>query len=236
MKKPLIFISIILLICFISCQSGRKTNPSTMVTDTSTTLKPIDKSILRKVTSNYKIYAIGHDDVFKPTFTDTTCVIGKNKYAAARSGYILFNTDTVRLESQRYLGKTFITENEKNIYIFYTSQNYDGGGSRAICIDKETLKIRWSQSIGSFNLSEPIIDADVVYLASLDHLSKLSLKTGKFYWKLEGFYDTYKFNYVAKTIFKGNLNAYVYPQKFPSTGYDTLYVHDATGKITNPNK
>ena len=242
MKKLLKFISIILFTCFVSCKDGNKTKEiQVVVTETKAekklvdSLKPIENNVPRKLKSKYKIYSIGHADMFEKTETDTTCVIGKNKYTAVKKGYILFNKDTIHLESEMYLEKTFITENKENIYIFYTFEEFDSGGSRALCVDKKTLKINWDHSIGGFNLSKPLVKNDAVYIASLDHLSKLSLKTGEFYWRLDSLYQKYKINYVEKTIFKDKLNLYIYKEQHPSKELDTLYVNDLTGKVTNPN-
>lgn len=226
---------------FISCENGKKTKEINIVTETKTDKKLVDSltpnvmNIPREIKSKYKIYSIGHADMFEKTETDTTCIIGNNKYTAVKKGYILFNRDTIKLESEMYLEKTFITENEEYIYVFYTFEDFDSGGSRALCIDKKTITINWDHSIGGFNLSKPIMDNDIVYFASLNHLSKLSLKTGKFYWRLDNLYQKYKINYVEKTIFKDNLNLYIYKEQHPSKEFDTLFVNDLTGKITNLN-
>ena len=173
--------------------------------------------------------------MFEKTKTDTTCVIGKNKYTAVKSGFILFNKDTIHLESEMSIEKTFITEDEKNVYIFYTYEEFDSGGSKAVCFDKKTLETKWSHLIGGFNLSKPMINKDIVYIASLSHLSKLSLKSGKFYWRIDNLYEKHKINYIEKIIFKDSLNLYTFEKQFPSKELDTLFVNDLTGKITNPN-
>ena len=239
MKKLLKYISILLFASFLSCENGNKSKEIQVAmmeikakNKLLDSLKPIEKNALRELKSKYKIYSIGHTDIFKKIKTDTTCVIGKNNYTAVKKGYILFNKDTIRLESEIYLEKTFVTENDKNIYIFYTFEEYDSGSSRALCVDKKTLKINWNHSIGGFNLSKPIMDNDVVYIASLDHLSKLSLKTGKFYWRLDNLYQKYKINYVEKMIFKEKSILYLYKKQHPSKELDTLCVNDLSGKIT----
>ncbi len=247
MRNQLKFILIIFsFLIFFSCKNEKETKNNSISLDKkqidsisassiNTKLRPNKNNFHRELKSEYKIYSIGHTDLFEVTKTDTTCVIGNNKYTAVKEGYILFNKDTIHLETKMYLEKAFITEDKKNIYIIYTFQEFDSGGSRVLCIDKGSLKINWDHSIGGFNLSKPIADKDIIYISSLDHLSKLSLKSGEFYWRLDSLYDKYKINYVEKTIFQDSLNLYIYKERHPSKEFDTLFVNDITGKITNPD-
>jgi hypothetical protein len=230
MKKKINYLTILLFVFVFSCK--RVNNESWI----ESKQKSIDSIKFRDLEAKYKIYSIGHADMhaeFKNT--DTTVVIGKNIYSALQEGYLLFNNDTILLEEEMYLEDTYITEDEENIFIFYEFQDFDSGGSRALGIDKKTLKINWEQFTGGFNLAKPITYGDIVYLSSHSQISKLSLKTGKFLWKLDNLYKQYGMNYVEKILFKDSLNLYIYREKFPSKGYDTLYVNDKTGKLTNPN-
>ena len=230
MKKKINYLTILLFVFVFSCK--RVNNESWI----ESKQKSIDSIKFRDLEAKYKIYSIGHADMhaeFKNT--DTTVVIGKNIYSAVQEGYLLFNNDTILLEEEMYLEDTYITEDEENIFIFYEFQDFDSGGSRALGIDKKTLKINWEQFTCGFNLAKPITNGDTVYLSSHSQISKLSLKTGKFLWKLDNLYRKYGMNYVEKVLFKDSLNLYIYAEKFPSKGFDTLYVNDNTGKITNPN-
>jgi hypothetical protein len=230
MKKKIIYLTILLLVFVFSC--NRINNEKRI----ESKQKSIDSIKFRDLEAKYKIYSIGHADMhaeFKNT--DTSVVIGKNKYTAVQEGYLLYNNDTILLEEEMYLEDTYITEDEENIFIFYEYQDFDSGGSRALCVNKKNLKVKWQQYIGGFNLSKPITNGDTIYLSANYQISKLSLKTGEPIWKIDNVYRKYGINYVEKTLFTDSLNLYIYAEKYPSKGFDTLYVIDKTGKITNPN-
>lgn len=230
MKKKTVYLTTLLFAFVFSCN---RTNNEKQIESKQ---KVINSVKFRDLKTKYKIYSIGHADMhagFKNT--DTTIVIGKNKYSAIQEGYILFNTDTIFLEREMYLKDTYLAEDNESIFIFYEHQDFDSGGSRALCVNKKTLKVKWEKHTGGINLSKPITNGDTIYLSSNNEISKLSLRTGEYIWKIGNVYREYGINYVEKILFTDSLNLYIYAEKFPSKSFDTLYVNDKTGKITNPN-
>ena len=243
MKSKLNFLLLITtIIISFSCKNEKevilKESIDTLKTDVSKDkLQTIIKSNFttthtpRKLSSDYTIHSIGHKDVLDDTEKDTTYTIGDNRYMIAKKGYLLFNNHKIELENEMRIEKAFLTEDKNNIFLFYTYADYDSAGSRALSIDKESLEIKWNQHIGAFNLSKPVIDHDVVYISSFGHFSKLSLKTGEFYWRLDDLYEKYKMNNLIQLITYDSINLYIYPERHPSKSYDSLFVNDVTGKI-----
>lgn len=243
MKSKLNFLLLITtIIISFSCKNEKevilKESIDTLKTDVSKDkLQTIIKSNFttthtpRTLSSDYTIHSIGHNDVLDDTEKDTTYTIGDNRYMIAKKGYLLFNNHKIELENEMRIEKAFLTEDKNNIFLFYTYADYDSAGSRALSIDKESLEIKWNQHIGAFNLSKPVIDHDVVYISSFGHFSKLSLKTGEFYWRLDDLYEKYKMNNLIQLITYDSINLYIYPERHPSKSYDSLFVNDVTGKI-----
>jgi len=105
----------------------------------------------------------------------------------------------------------------------------DNGRGRAFCLDRDHFHVKWFAEIRAFNVGEPLLENNHLYLTSLDWVGKLDVLTGKYDWQIGGLYSRPSECYTAfeKPFIKGEKVSF--PDFFSSSR--TLIVDDKTGKI-----
>lgn len=105
----------------------------------------------------------------------------------------------------------------------------DNGCGRAFRLDRNSLHVKWHAEIRAFNVGEPLLENNHLYLTSLDWVGKLDVLTGKYDWQIGGLYSRPSECYTAfeKPFIKSG--KVYFPDFFSSSR--TLIVDDKTGKI-----
>lgn len=77
--------------------------------------------------------------------------------------------------------------------ISYQYSNGEEAGSQIQVINSKDMKLIWRKEIPGFNLAQPLIKGDAIYVALVDYVAKLDLKSGKVLWKKEGIHSSHEF-------------------------------------------
>lgn len=77
--------------------------------------------------------------------------------------------------------------------ISYQYSNGEEAGSQIQVINSKEMKVEWKKEIPGFSLAKPLIDDGAIYVALVDYVGKLDLKTGRVLWKKEGVHSSHEF-------------------------------------------
>lgn len=100
-------------------------------------------------------------------------------------------------ESQDMLSHlSFLDRGEGVILLFeITNDSLDAGWGEIVEFNQSSLKIYWRKNI-PFNVGEPLVEDNYVYLTGIGYIAKLALDSGKVIWQHDNLYDpkSYHFN------------------------------------------
>ncbi len=82
----------------------------------------------------------------------------------------------------------FQEETPRYFLYIYQYNNFDSGDSQLLIIDKENLTLVKRQSIHSFNISQPLVHNDVVFVAAAGYAAELELSTGDVQWEFKNLF------------------------------------------------
>ena len=94
-------------------------------------------------------------------------------------------------------------EFNNDLVIVYETTNFDYSTSYTSRMDIQDKSTVWLTPIRTFNLGEPMIHSQHLYVTAIGLVAKLDLKTGEYIWKHSGLYNkqTRDFNDFDKPIF-----------------------------------
>lgn len=110
----------------------------------------------------------------------------------------------------------------------------DNGCGRAFRLDRNRLNLKWYAEIRGFNVGEPLLQNNHLYLTSIDWVGKLDVLRGKYNWQIDhlynyppGWYNAFEKPFIkeGKVYFAEIVDG---PRKREP---QTLIVDDKTGKI-----
>jgi hypothetical protein len=119
------------------------------------------------------------------------------------------------------------------IVVCQLSDNECGFG-QAFRLDRDRLRVKWIAEIRGFNVGEPLLQNNYLYLTSISWVGKLDVLTGKYNWQIDnlftrpsGWYNAFKKPFIkdGKVFFPEGIG--VSRKRQPMT----LIVDDKTGKI-----
>ena len=97
---------------------------------------------------------------------------------------------TFHLNTDWIVEKVFFYSFKNNLIVFFSDTDHDAGASIIECFEKPDYKSKWTNPIGGFNLSDPIINNNFCYISSIGFVAKINLDNGEFVWKHDDLYDT----------------------------------------------
>jgi hypothetical protein len=141
-------------------------------------------------------------------------------------------TDTVRLTTDMFVEKAFYYKNDSSLFLFCEESDNDCGSSEVFNINLQEKRLKWKAQIYAFNLGQPIIRGDFVYLTTLGFVGKLDLKSGKYAYKYSELYDNqkYAFNNFDTIIFKDTMT-YFLSKRSLSEIFDSIIVNEKENKM-----
>lgn len=80
------------------------------------------------------------------------------------------------------LSSHFSVENNRYLVFAYQYDVSDSGGSQFLIIDKQTLNLVHREVVGSFNIGEPLIYNDVVFISAAGYTAEFEIASGKKNW------------------------------------------------------
>jgi len=145
--------------------------------------------------------------------------------------------DTIQLKTNLIVEEAFLYEESNHFYLFYTDTDYEGSTSWIEKISKEPLNIIYSEQIQGFNLGQPIINKNFVYVTTIGFIGKIDLNTGKYDWKHYNLYDRekYSFNSFDTIMLKENTTEFL-SKNYKSKKLDKIIIDNLTGKIKQIEK
>ncbi len=133
------------------------------------------------------------------------------------------------IESAKY----FVVD--KSIVFAFGITGADAGSSIVALYDTEGMNLKWQTEIRSFNISEPLIANNAIYIGAFGTIAKIDIRNGVQVWIHKKLYeqDISAFNSFEKPIITGScvkfIEAKTAAAKYP--GVREVIVDDLTGKI-----
>lgn len=141
--------------------------------------------------------------------------------------------DSVRLSDNVYVAKAYFYTIENDLLLFCEMSDGDEGYCDLFRINLSNGLMKWNVYMDGFNLGQPVIRANSVYITAIGAVAKLDFETGKFMYEESNLYDskTTSFNSFDKVLFKGNTTYFV--SKRPLNNIvDTVIIDENTNKMT----
>lgn len=71
------------------------------------------------------------------------------------------------------------------LLLWYEESDVDSAGGRMVCLDANTLRLRWEVEIPAFNIGQPLVERDVVYVTGYGTAARIDLSRGSVTWIVE---------------------------------------------------
>lgn len=141
--------------------------------------------------------------------------------------------DTIRLTTDMFVEKAYFIKIDSSLMLFCEESDSDYGTSEMFNLNLQEKKIKWKANIKDFNLGQPIVRGDFVYLTTLGSVAKFDLKRRKYVYKYSNLYDNQdeSFNNFNTIVFKNNLT-YFLSQKHTAANFDSVIVDEKENKMT----
>lgn len=128
--------------------------------------------------------------------------------------------------------KVYLGSTKDHLIVTYQMHNGEEGTSKVAAFTKKGLAQIWSLPLRGFNLSRPMREQDMMYVATIGMAAKVDLKAGKFLWKHDGLYESHKLNAADSITRKGeNIEFRGENHTHAGTEFVVVSVNDKTGKI-----
>ncbi len=123
---------------------------------------------------------------------------------------------------------------EDDLIIVLVSSNGDFAGSKIARIDGITFIPEWATDFAGFNIGEPIIRNNSLYVTSIGAIGKINVDTGEFLWEYTDLYerDSQDFNSFKAPVFSDTKIIFQGDNIF-STCPKRIEVNDSDGSILN---
>ena len=147
----------------------------------------------------------------------------------------LFKTninDTIKLETDLIVNRAYLYDTDEHFYVFFTDTDHDGATSWIQKISKNPLKSEYVEQIQGFNLGQPIIDGESVYVSAIGFIGKIDLRTGSYDWKQHNLYDNEKYSFNSfDTVLINKTQIEFVSENYRSKKVDKVVVDNQTGEI-----
>lgn len=118
-----------------------------------------------------------------------------------------------------------------DVVLVYEATDSESGSGGVARIDPDG-SLEWDATIPTFNIGEPAIRNDHLYLTGFGLIAKVELSTGRIAWLHDGLYDANRaFNGFDRTTFEGEYVLFHESRPVEPRAPKTLRVHDRTGRI-----
>jgi len=143
--------------------------------------------------------------------------------------------DTIRLTTDMFVVKAFFFKNDSSLFLFCEESDTECGTSEMFNINLQEKKIKWKADLKNFNLGQPIVRGDFVYLTTIGSVAKFDLKRCKYIYKYSDLYDYDRsenaFNGFDTIVFKDNI-AYFLSKRNSADNIDSVIVDEKENKMT----
>lgn len=230
MKKLLYILTIILF----GCNNNRKVEHNS---DISTQTNERDRTIQEAKLSTSKTIITAKKFEYKNPdrpIEDTLILKTDNKeFLITPHGLFKTNTnDTIHLETDLIVDRTYLYENDKNFFVFFTDTDYEGATSWIQKITKMPLKSEYAEQIQGFNLGQPIIDSQFAYVTAIGFVGKIELITGQYAWKHFNLYDYEKYSFNSfDTVLVNQSEIEFISENYRSKKIEKVIIDNQTGEI-----
>jgi len=135
-------------------------------------------------------------------------------------------------EKSFLIDKLWYTRFGEDLIIVYSITNFDVGKSYMARINMPKKSPTWNTAVGAFNLGEPVIRGQYIYVTAIGLVAKLDSGTGKYVWRHDGLYDrqTQDFNDFQKPVLDGERVVFQGNNHFSDIA-KRIEVKDSTGEI-----
>ncbi len=143
----------------------------------------------------------------------------------------------VSLPSQFYIESAKYEIDGNSVVFIFGITNAEAGSSILVYYDRNKNNISWQIEIGAFNVSEPLVGIDAIYIGAIGTIVKVDRNTGSILWRHKGLYerDTQAFNAFDRPTREGNFIKFV-ERKVSTAKYSgirEIIVDDISGEILN---
>jgi hypothetical protein len=192
MKKV---ITVILSLTLLACGQNNNTVQDQTVIKSDITVKssPLPASMVNYFKSSTPAFRDVQEVSLNTNLDPYELIINlKNEYVLIYDGTEISKNLLIQ---DMYIEREFATIRNDKLYIYYQASDGLDGTSYLACIDLKSNSINWQTKIGGFNIGEPLIIDDYVYLTSIGTIGKFSLDSGEPSWLHNDLYEKYKSNY-----------------------------------------
>jgi hypothetical protein len=226
--------NLLLIFIFLAFSCTHKSKQNALTENSNSTKSKINEFKLRIEAA--KSFEFKNPD--RPVEDTLILKTRKGIFEISPSGLFRNNrNDTIQLKTKLIVEEAFLYEDSNHFYLFYTDTDYEGSTSWIEKISKEPLDIIYSEQIQGFNLGQPIINKNFVYVTTIGFIGKIDLNTGKYDWKHYNLYDREKcsFNSFDTIMLKENTTEFL-SENYKSKKLDKIIIDNLTGKIKQIEK
>jgi len=221
--KQLIFLSISLTLY--SCSA-----PTSTISDSSSNLKADTHEII------FPPHAINKNPNTPISEIDTLlCSIDEYNFLITPTGLLKWGNnlvDSFQLKTEVWVVKAYLHLENNILFIFYEETDEESGTSRVEKISLDKKENVWVNNIWGFNLGQPYIKDNFVYVTSFGTVGKINLADGQYAFQFKELYDHKKnsFNSFDTVIFKDSLTLFI-SNNFYSKMTDSIIVNEKTSEM-----
>jgi outer membrane protein assembly factor BamB len=147
--------------------------------------------------------------------------------------FLITKNDTTSFElgTPDYVDGAFVHRTSSTIYIFYGETDMLSGTSYLEAYNTNNFERLYRAQILGFNLGQPVIRDQSVYVSSIGFVGKIDLTTGEYVWKFDELYDhmTYDFNNFDAAVLIGQQVRFSSPNRIKNRTR-TIVINDQTGE------
>jgi len=162
-------------------------------------------------------------------------------HISPKGGFKIVSSTGVIAEQKITLPEHFFIESVshepigENFLIILGITDADAGSSVLALFNKKEMEIKWQTEIGAFNISEPLIGKDAIYVGAIGTVAKIDRDTGAIIWRHQWLYesDTGAFNSFIRPVKDGQVVRFI-EEKQPRAKYSKpreIVVEDISGDI-----
>lgn len=129
--------------------------------------------------------------------------------------------------------RVFWAKQGSDLIVLYEVNDGGNGAGTIVRLSGLTLKPKWEANIPSFNVTAGLIEGDHAYLAGMGFAGKLDLADGKYLWRHDDFYRTYKKDGAFNTFETPEIDGstVVYTEEIEGKQPNLIVIDKTTGKV-----
>jgi len=107
----------------------------------------------------------------------------------------------IQLDRWDCVERAYAKEHHGGVVLIYEYGDVESGASAVLRISP-TGTLVWKTRVGGFNVGEPLVEGNAVYVTAIGFVGRLNLTSGKWIWRHEGLYGASRFGSSFETPFR----------------------------------